>query len=268
MEDGGKNHGYKKGLWTAEEDRTLTEYINVHGKGKWNRVTKVTGLKRCGKSCRLRWMNYLSPTVKRGDFSEEENDLIIRLHNLLGNRPSFPKTLRSGWSLIAGRVPGRTDNQVKNHWNSHLSKKLGVKSKAKSRSRSHSSSSTTTATSDQQASPKEKFNSAELQQQPLPDDSNGGGYGEAAAQGGHGCDDGHEQEMMMISRDSDVEFSGMWETMMMGSNNDYDHQGSFWFYNNNEDDLNLSNPNYFTDPSLDHHHPHDYSFEFLEDIGF
>ncbi|PRQ17312.1 putative transcription factor MYB-HB-like family [Rosa chinensis] len=263
MEGSGRNHGYKKGLWTAEEDRILTEYIRVHGKGKWNRVTKVTGLKRCGKSCRLRWMNYLSPTVKRGDFSEEENDLIIRLHNLLGNR----------WSLIAGRVPGRTDNQVKNHWNSHLSKKLGVvnnykgvKSKAKSRSRSHSSSSTTTTSSDQQASsPKEQSNSAELQQQPLPD-SNSDDYGEAAAPARHGCDDDHDQEMM-ISRDSGVGFSGMWETMMMGSNNNCD-QSSFWFYNNNQDDLNLYNPNYLMDPSLDHHHLHNYSFEFFEDIGF
>ncbi|GMN45878.1 hypothetical protein TIFTF001_015068 [Ficus carica] len=108
---------YKKGLWTAEEDRVLMDYIMVHGKGKWNRIARETGLKRCGKSCRLRWMNYLSPSVKRGDFSEEEDDLIIRLHKLLGNR----------WSLIAGRVPGRTDNQVKNHWNTRLSKKLGIK---------------------------------------------------------------------------------------------------------------------------------------------
>ncbi|XVF09283.1 hypothetical protein REPUB_Repub07fG0079300 [Reevesia pubescens] len=77
---------YKKRLWTVEEDRILTVYIRLHGKGKWNRIPKVTGLKRCGKSCRLRWINYLSPTVKRGGFSEKENDLIIRLHNLLGNR--------------------------------------------------------------------------------------------------------------------------------------------------------------------------------------
>ncbi|MBA0559279.1 hypothetical protein Golob_016248 [Gossypium lobatum] len=107
---------YKKGLWSAEEDSILMEYVRKHGKGKWNRIPKVTGLKRCGKSCRLRWINYLSPGVKRGHFSDQENDLIIRLHNLLGNR----------WSLIAGRVPGRTDNQVKNHWNTHLSKKLGI----------------------------------------------------------------------------------------------------------------------------------------------
>ncbi|XP_043704955.1 transcription factor WER-like [Telopea speciosissima] len=116
MEQG--NH-YKKGLWTVEEDKILIDYIGVHGKGRWNRIAKVTGLKRSGKSCRLRWMNYLSPNVKKGDFSEEEDDLIIRLHNLLGNR----------WSLIAGRVPGRTDNQVKNHWNNYLSKKLGIKKK-------------------------------------------------------------------------------------------------------------------------------------------
>nr|URY18763.1 MYB protein [Zanthoxylum bungeanum] len=108
---------YKKGLWTMEEDKLLIDYVKVHGKGQWNRISKKTGLKRCGKSCRLRWMNYLSPSVNRGNFTEDEEDLIIRLHKLLGNR----------WSLIAKRVPGRTDNQVKNYWNSHLSKKLGIK---------------------------------------------------------------------------------------------------------------------------------------------
>ncbi|XP_050118496.1 transcription factor WER-like isoform X3 [Malus sylvestris] len=107
---------YKKRLWTKEEDEILLDYIRVHGRGRWNRIPKVTGLRRSGKSCRLRWLNHLSPNVKRGDFSEEEEDLIIRLHNLLGNR----------WSLIAGRVPGRTDNQVKNYWKTHLYKKLNA----------------------------------------------------------------------------------------------------------------------------------------------
>ncbi|KAL9674307.1 hypothetical protein QQ045_030579 [Rhodiola kirilowii] len=103
----------KKGLWSEEEDMILMEHIKVHGKGRWNRVAKMTGLMRCGKSCRLRWLNYLRPDIKRGAFSDEEDELIVRLHTLLGNR----------WSLIAGRVPGRTDNQVKNHWNTHLKKK-------------------------------------------------------------------------------------------------------------------------------------------------
>jgi myb proto-oncogene protein len=72
------------------------------------------GLLRCGKSCRLRWMNYLRPNIKRGNISSDEDELIIRLHSLLGNR----------WSLIAGRLPGRTDNEIKNYWNTHLSKRL------------------------------------------------------------------------------------------------------------------------------------------------
>ncbi|KAL3720258.1 hypothetical protein ACJRO7_005140 [Eucalyptus globulus] len=113
----GRENERKKGLWTEEEDKILIDYVEANGKGKWNTIAKRTGLRRCGKSCRLRWMNYLSPDVKRDSFSEEEEDLIIRLHKLLGNR----------WSLIAKRVPGRTDNQVKNYWNTHLSKKLGVK---------------------------------------------------------------------------------------------------------------------------------------------
>ncbi|KAB1200772.1 Transcription factor WER [Morella rubra] len=138
---------YKKGLWTEEEDRILLQYITVEGTGKWNRIPKVTGLKRCGKSCRLRWLNYLSPTVKRGDFSEQEEDLIIRLHNLLGNR----------WSLIAGRVPGRTDNQVKNHWNSHLRKKLGIQKQ--NRKIGGSSKTRATLTEETHSSPSDNLHS-------------------------------------------------------------------------------------------------------------
>lgn len=74
----------------------------------------IKGLLRCGKSCRLRWMNYLRPGIKRGNITADEEDLIIRLQSLLGN----------SWSLIAGRLPGRTDNEIKNHWNTHLVKRL------------------------------------------------------------------------------------------------------------------------------------------------
>ncbi|XP_031480964.1 transcription factor MYB1-like [Nymphaea colorata] len=106
-----------KGPWKAEEDRLLMKYVEAHGEGKWATVSKRSGLLRGGKSCRLRWMNHLRPNLKHGGMSEEEEDLIIRLHKLLGNR----------WSLIAGRLPGRTDNDVKNHWNTRLSKKLGTR---------------------------------------------------------------------------------------------------------------------------------------------
>ncbi|XP_042453537.1 transcription factor MYB3-like [Zingiber officinale] len=102
-----------KGAWTAEEDHKLAEYVKCHGEKNWRILPAKAGLKRCGKSCRLRWLNYLRPGIKRGNITDEEEDLIIRLHNLLGNR----------WSLIAGRLPGRTDNEIKNHWNTHLSRR-------------------------------------------------------------------------------------------------------------------------------------------------
>ncbi|KAI9077475.1 hypothetical protein K1719_040546 [Acacia pycnantha] len=103
-----------KGAWSKQEDQKLTDYINKHGEGCWRTLPQAAGLLRCGKSCRLRWINYLRPDLKRGNFAEDEEDLIIKLHALLGNR----------WSLIAGRLPGRTDNEVKNYWNSHLRRKL------------------------------------------------------------------------------------------------------------------------------------------------
>ncbi|PIA53951.1 hypothetical protein AQUCO_00900493v1 [Aquilegia coerulea] len=106
--------GLKRGPWTPEEDRILSNYIKKEGEGRWRMLPKRAGLLRCGKSCRLRWMNYLRPSVKRGQIAPDEEDLILRLHRLLGNR----------WALIAGRIPGRTDNEIKNYWNTHLSKKL------------------------------------------------------------------------------------------------------------------------------------------------
>ncbi|KAL2524916.1 Transcription repressor MYB5 [Abeliophyllum distichum] len=106
--------GLQRGPWSSKEDTLLTNYIQEHGEGQWRSLPSKAGLLRCGKSCRLRWMNYLRPGIKRGNITPDEEDLITRLHSLLGNR----------WSLIAGRLPGRTDNEIKNHWNTHLLKKL------------------------------------------------------------------------------------------------------------------------------------------------
>ncbi|XP_006339334.1 transcription factor MYB30 [Solanum tuberosum] len=106
--------GIKKGPWTPEEDIILVSYIQEHGPGNWRSVPTNTGLMRCSKSCRLRWTNYLRPGIKRGNFTPHEEGMIIHLQALLGNK----------WAAIASYLPQRTDNDIKNYWNTHLKKKL------------------------------------------------------------------------------------------------------------------------------------------------
>ncbi|XP_074556678.1 transcription factor MYB36-like [Curcuma longa] len=105
----------KKGPWSAEEDAKLKAYIEEYGTGgNWIALPQKIGLKRCGKSCRLRWLNYLRPNIKHGGFTEEEDQIICSLYISIGSR----------WSIIAAQLPGRTDNDIKNYWNTRLKKKL------------------------------------------------------------------------------------------------------------------------------------------------
>ncbi|XP_048233550.1 transcription factor RAX2 [Ricinus communis] len=105
----------KKGPWSPEEDSKLKDYIEKYGTGgNWIALPQKAGLRRCGKSCRLRWLNYLRPNIKHGEFSDEEDRIICTLFASIGSR----------WSIIAAQLPGRTDNDIKNYWNTKLKKKL------------------------------------------------------------------------------------------------------------------------------------------------
>nr|XP_027063041.1 transcription factor MYB30-like [Coffea arabica] len=107
-------NGTKKGAWSGEEDNKLRAYVQRYGHWNWRQLPKFAGVARCGKSCRLRWMNYLRPGLKRGKYTKEEEDLIREWHDKLGNK----------WSAIAAKLPGRTDNEIINYWHTQLKKRM------------------------------------------------------------------------------------------------------------------------------------------------
>ncbi|THG16183.1 hypothetical protein TEA_020620 [Camellia sinensis var. sinensis] len=104
-------------LSVRAEVLTKENIVEPMGERLWDLVAKVSGLRRSGKSCRMRWMNYLRPNLKHGRLSAEEERIILQLHKQWGNK----------WSKIARRLPGRTDNEIKNYWRSHLRKNAQVR---------------------------------------------------------------------------------------------------------------------------------------------
>ncbi|KAM0869690.1 hypothetical protein ACQ4PT_040510 [Festuca glaucescens] len=104
----------KRGPWSREEDAVLRSFVQRFANaGNWITLPQKAGLRRCGKSCRLRWLNYLRPALRHGGFTEEEDSLILSLYGEIGSK----------WSVIAAKLRGRTDNDVKNYWNTKLKKR-------------------------------------------------------------------------------------------------------------------------------------------------
>ncbi|XP_043695216.1 transcription factor MYB59-like [Telopea speciosissima] len=127
----------RKGPWTEQDDLQLMCFVSLFGDRRWDSIAKVSGLNRTGKSCRLRWVNYLHPGLKRGRMTPQEERLVLELHSQWGNR----------WSRIARRLPGRTDNEIKNYWRTHMRKKAQERKRGICRPPSSSSSNSLSPTS-------------------------------------------------------------------------------------------------------------------------
>ncbi|KAJ0987741.1 hypothetical protein J5N97_006097 [Dioscorea zingiberensis] len=140
-----KEDQIRKGPWTEQEDMQLVCYVSLFGERRWDFLAKVSGLRgggdRTGKSCRLRWVNYLHPGLKRGRMTPHEERLVLELHSRWGNR----------WSRIARKLPGRTDNEIKNYWRTHMRKK------AQERRRNNNNNGNTITTSSTSSSTSSSF---------------------------------------------------------------------------------------------------------------
>ena len=107
-----------KGPWTEEEDRMVLHLVEKNGPQKWTLIAEnLPG--RIGKQCRERWHNHLNPKIKKISWSKEEEWILYLMHRGNGNK----------WAEIAKVLDGRTDNTIKNHWNSSMKKKLAEMAK-------------------------------------------------------------------------------------------------------------------------------------------